>query len=151
MNNKKAFTMIELVFVIVVLGILAAVAVPRLAAGRGDAQLTKGRADVAAIRSAIINERQQRLFRGNPAFIATLDTGGAQMFGGLAGQVLLQYPLTSSAAVGNWLTGGNGLNYSYSFGNSNVLPGGGTANFVYNPATGVFDCGATAACAALTD
>lgn len=36
--NKKAFTMIELVFVIVILGILAAVAVPKLTATRVDAQ-----------------------------------------------------------------------------------------------------------------
>ena len=35
---KKAFTMIELIFVIVILGILAAVAIPKLAATRTDAK-----------------------------------------------------------------------------------------------------------------
>lgn len=34
---KKAFTMIELIFVIVILGVLSAVAVPKLAATRNDA------------------------------------------------------------------------------------------------------------------
>ena len=52
--KKNAFTMIELVFVIVILGILAAVAVPRLAASRDDAHIAKGRADVASIRSGIL-------------------------------------------------------------------------------------------------
>lgn len=38
---KKAFTMIELIFVIVILGILAAVAVPKLTATRDDAEMVK--------------------------------------------------------------------------------------------------------------
>ena len=36
---KKAFTMIELIFVIVILGILASVAIPRLAGTRTDAEI----------------------------------------------------------------------------------------------------------------
>ena len=38
---KKGFTMIELIFVIVILGILASVAIPKLAATRDDAEVSK--------------------------------------------------------------------------------------------------------------
>jgi len=49
-KSKKAFTMIELIFVIVILGILAAVAIPKLAATRDDAVYSK---DVANIKTCI--------------------------------------------------------------------------------------------------
>ena len=38
---RKGFTMIELIFVIVILGVLASVAIPRLAATRDDAEVAK--------------------------------------------------------------------------------------------------------------
>ncbi|MDY3245300.1 type II secretion system protein [Campylobacter sp.] len=47
---KKGFTMIELIFVIVILGILASVAIPRLAATREDAEIS---AAVANLRTLI--------------------------------------------------------------------------------------------------
>jgi len=44
---KKAFTMIELIFVIVVIGVLAAIAIPRISATRDDAALAKSMTDIA--------------------------------------------------------------------------------------------------------
>ena len=80
---KQAFTMIELVFVVVIIGILSAIAIPKLAATRDDAEIARARATVSALRSAISTERQKSILRGS-----FTDINGATAEG------LLEYGLT---------------------------------------------------------
>jgi len=137
--KKNAFTMIELVFVIVVLGILAAVAMPKFAATRTDAQISKGRADVASIRSGIISDRQVRLITGDPRFIAAgnaagqLDEGaGAAGTGPLFGGVL-SYPVADSYWKNVTRPDVNSSTYTFS-------AGGASTTFTYTRSNGRFTC-----------
>ena len=59
---KKGFTMIELIFVIVILGILASVAIPRLAATRTDAEIA---ATVANLRTLLNDVASYYAVKGN--------------------------------------------------------------------------------------
>ena len=93
---RRAFTMIELVFVIVIIGILAAIAVPKLAATRDDAFISKARATVGALRSAISMERQKRILRGDFSDI-----------NGSAAEDLLEYGLSS-----DWVRNGNTFTFT---------------------------------------
>jgi len=139
-NSKKAFTMIELVFVIVILGILAAVAVPKFAASRVDAQISKARSDIASIRSAIVTERQSRLIKGDNSFINKLHHSTDVFFDangtGSGDSELLMYGIKTQNADGHWYgTGTSGSNITYNF-----LLQGKTNTFTYNPSKGTFDC-----------
>lgn len=141
-NSRFAFTMIELVFVIVVLGILAAIAIPRLAATRDDAEITKGRSDVSAIRSAIVSERQGRLLKGDSAYISKLDQRGATSADGemlfddndtnTTNGALLQYGIASGTRNGHWRKTADNT-YQYKVLNADT-------QFTYSSNTGRFDC-----------
>jgi general secretion pathway protein G len=133
--------MVELVFVIVILGILAAVAIPKLAASRTDAEIVKGRTDLAAIRSSIETERQQRLFRGDSAYVTALDdaaanTAGEELFDGPdTSHRLLPNPTISGSGSGKWMKTSTGTPSTYTY---NV--DGTVTTFEYNASTGVFGC-----------
>ncbi|MDD3598096.1 MAG: type II secretion system protein [Sulfuricurvum sp.] len=144
--------MIELIFVIVVLGILAAIAIPKFAATRDDAQVAKGRSDVAAIRAAIVSERQVRLLKGESAYISSLDASvspdmaGMTLFdnNGTAGNGLLQYGIATAEGNGHWMKT-NANQYSYTIMGNPVA-------FTYTQASGTFDCNHDeAACKLLTE
>lgn len=144
--------MIELVFVIVILGILASVAIPRLAASRDDANIVKGQSQVSAIRSGIALQRSRRLLEGNTTALPNIDSvinynvSDQRLFNFSDGNAsnVLEYPILSRTATdGSWVkTNANAYTYR-------VL--GVDNNFTYNNVTSLFSCTAgVASCDDLT-
>lgn len=117
-GNRKAFSMLELVFVIVIIGLLAAVAVPKFAVTRDDAVLTQAKNTVSSIRSAIAMERQKRILR-DPTTATFTSLGGVSGYdqvlfdffdGDSTGPRVLEYTIRScknANLTGCWMKTGN--------------------------------------------
>lgn len=148
MKFSRAFTIIELMFVIVVLGILAAIALPKFGATREMADIAKGRADVATIRTAIVNERQTRVIQGDASYIAKLSSGSTTLFTGdtsvTPNRNLLAYGIKAGTGSGDWAKTSDTV-YTFKVGST-------TTTFTYDPNTGTFTCTAGSGnCDALVD
>ena len=143
LNNKAgfkpAFTMVELIFVIVVLGVLAVVAIPKLAASRDDAILVKGKSQVSAIRSGIAMQKSKRLLEGtSPYYPITLDknTTPTVLFSDGDYGNILEYGLDIGTSDGKWNRTSQDENES----KYNFYLEGQAVSFTYDASTGRFNC-----------
>jgi len=124
-NNQGGFTLIELVIIIVVLGILAAVAIPKYQDITGEAREAAGRAALGSIRSGItIFYANQAVTTGTATWpnLAELETYGTVMASAMPKN---PYQLDANApdSICTGVTKG-------------VLVAGGRGGYAYLPATG---------------
>ncbi|MBL0686665.1 MAG: ABC transporter permease [Sulfurospirillum sp.] len=143
--------MVELIFVIVILGVLAAVALPRLAASRDDAVLVKGKSQISAIRSGIVMQKSKRLLEGttpyNPVTLDKNTTPTVLFSDGDYGNIL-EYGLDIGVSDGKW----NRVSQDANESKYNFYLEGVAVSFTYDALTGRFACDqpATQICKDLT-
>ena len=147
---QKAFTVLELVFVIVIIGILSAVAIPKFAINRDDAVVTKAKVTVSSIRSAVSIERQKRILSGNFNKIYRLASANGynspifDAFDGNTSNPVLEFPLQSckdSNARGCWMETLTGTSASPESWYTYKMPVSGSV--VFKLKDNRFDCNST--------
>jgi len=131
---KKSFTMMELVFVIVIIGILAGIALPRLWVTRDDAIFVKVKTEVSTVRSAISGKYTKLIMAGNNS-CPDLEKNSSDdtLF-----ENVLTYPISKQENSLQW--DGNGSDYNVTYNNKTIH-----FNYIDNPDEGCkFECNSTA-------
>ena len=110
---KKSFTILELIFVLVVIGILAGLAIPRLFPVIDTAKVKKLQSQVAAIRVAINNAYSKNIIAGNNQCPNLEGSNSNYLFEGV-----LTYPIKKNSGDVKW--DGNGVDYTATIDDMNV-------------------------------
>lgn len=139
---KKAFSLLEIIFVISVLAVITSYVVQNSRGFLDKANITKIQAQIALIRNAIHLAKNQRIQKGLSEFPTTLDkakinTEKEFLFGGTPDEKLLDYPLVSTSMtqkeVGAFAKTASNT-YAVWLDKENFV------EFVYKPNEGIFSC-----------
>ena len=133
MRNRKGFTLIELLIVVVIIGILAAIAIPKFAATKDKAKLASVKTDLRNIMTA-----EEAYFSDNATYATAADLNTAKLINFSTGNAV--GPTDKGSATGYTVSVKNA---SISDGNNTCTVYGGADATAASKTDGVIECSKT--------
>lgn len=101
---KKAFSLLEIIFVIAVLALLSSIALNSNFGFLTNANMTQTKAEIALIRSSLNSNKNRRIIQGLTPYPTLLDlaknnTENEMLFAGTQEETLLTHPLMATTTI----------------------------------------------------
>lgn len=96
---KKAFSLIEIIFSVVIISIILAVAIPKLGNILNTTNTNKIKSDILIIKEALNNYKNKMILQGQTSSLESLDDNNQELF-----NKILQTPIQASSkhTLGSW-------------------------------------------------
>lgn len=127
--KRKSFTLLEIIFAITVIAIMAMVAIPNVFSTLDRTNIIKLKSDIALIRSAIKTVKNQATFKNDNTILTKLDDDNKFLFK----NILTQPIISKEASAGSWSKMSDTQYKAWVDADIFVL-------FTYNKTNGNFDC-----------
>jgi prepilin-type N-terminal cleavage/methylation domain-containing protein len=127
--NKKAFSLIELIFVIAIISVIVVVVLPNFKSTKDSANFIKIKSDILLIRNALIQYKNKIILSNSSNDLDSLDDGE------LLFSKILKNPIIPSVShkSGEWIKQSDDK-YTVFIDNENSL------EFIYDKSNYTFDC-----------
>ena len=124
---KKAFSLLEVIFTIVIIAIIISVAIPKVDNNIQKANILKLKSDISSIRKGIVEYNNRAILANKEEFLETLDNG-VFLF-----EKIINYSIVSSNQPAGWEKISN-IKYKAWISSEDFVI------FRYNQSNGSFDC-----------
>ncbi len=117
MRNQKGFTLIEIIAVLIILGILAAIAVPKYIDLQKDARMKVAQSALGALQSTATMAYAKQLLNGTATANSWVEPGSNIVVGDFTGSITGQQQVTLTVTDGpnGWNTELNPSDYTKTF------------------------------------
>lgn len=131
LNNKNSFSILELIFIVVIMGILATVSIPKLLNTKDNASIIRVQNDLNVIQNGLKEYQTKHILQNDDGVLDSLDKDDISLFSNI-----LETPFVASDDINCWTKISN-TKYRYNLSSNQNI------EFIYDKDDFSFSCDKT--------